>query len=138
MEMTHATRAADKSMSVTKAAVRGAENISVALSVAERPQFPFGVTGMADGAAEENTEGVTDGSNEGTTERPDEGLIDGVAEGDMEGLPNGDIDGTAEGTTGGAPDGLVLVGAVERHTEGLVGSSLSPGPTKSGRSHREG
>jgi hypothetical protein len=137
MEMTHATRAANKSTSVTIPSARGAVDVSVALSVAERPTFPFEVKGMAEGAVEENTEGNTEGANEGTTDRPAEGLVDGVAEGGTEGLPNGDTDGATEGMTEGAAEGL-FVGADERDAVGLVGSSLSPGSTKSGRSNREG
>jgi hypothetical protein len=84
MEMAHA-RAANKSMSVTILAVRGAVDVSVAFSTAERPRFPFGLIGMSEGAPEGLDKGDTDGATEGPTEGAAEGLVVGATGGDTGG-----------------------------------------------------
>jgi hypothetical protein len=135
VEMANAI-AANKNKS-TIPVVRGVVDLSVALSAAKRPGFPSGLIGMAEGAAEGLDQGYADGATEGMSNGATEGLVAGAAEGELEGLAEGTADGVTEGTTEGAAEGLV-VGAAGGDTEGSVGPSLSPGRTKSGRSHREG
>jgi hypothetical protein len=133
--MTHAI-AANKNKSVT-IPVRGAVDLSVTFSTAERPRFPFGLKGMSEGAPEGLDKGDADGATEGMTDGAANGLVVGANEGELEGLAEETADGATEGTDEGAADGLV-VGAAGGDTEGSVGSNSSPGLTKSGRSHREG
>jgi hypothetical protein len=110
MEITHTTRAANKSMSVTIPVVRGAVDTSVALTDAETTGLAFGVKGMAEGGTE--------------------GLAEGGTDGESETMAEGEINGEREGTIEGAAEGI-FVGLVVALLTNIVGmalsSKLSPG-----------